>query len=48
MTRMLVHRPLIERVAAALLEKKTLGRQELDDLIGRSVDDVKVNAPLLL
>jgi hypothetical protein len=50
MTRMLVrrHRVLVERVAAALLERKTLSRQELDDLVGRSVDDVKVNAPFLL
>lgn len=49
MTRMLVrrHRVLIERVAAALLERKMLSREELDDLIGRSVDDVKVNAPFL-
>jgi ATP-dependent Zn protease len=50
MTRMLVrrHRVLIERVAAGLLDRKTLSREELDDLVGRSVDDVKVNAPFLL
>jgi hypothetical protein len=50
MTRMLVrrHRLLIERHAAALLEQKTLRREELDSLVGRSVDDVKVNAPFLL
>ena len=50
MTRMLVrrHRALIERVAAALLERRTLSREELDHLVGRSVDDVKVNAPFLL
>ena len=50
MTRMLVrrHRARIERVAAALLERKTLSREELDRLVGRSVDDVKVNAPFLL
>ena len=50
MTRMLVrrHRVMIERVAAALLESKTLNREELDGLIGRSVDDVTVNAPFLL
>jgi ATP-dependent Zn protease len=50
MTRTLVrrHRALIERVASALLERKTLSREELDGLIGRSVDDVKVNAPFLL
>jgi ATP-dependent Zn protease len=49
-TRMLVHRHrvLIERVEVALLERKTLSREELDDLVGRSVDDVKVNAPFLL
>lgn len=50
MTRVLVrrHRVQIERVAAALTERKTLSRKELDDLVGRSVDDVKVNAPFLL
>jgi ATP-dependent Zn protease len=50
MTRMLVrrHRALIERTANALLRKTTLSRQQLDRLIGRSVDDVKVNAPWLL
>ena len=49
MTQMLVrrHRLLIERVAAALLEKRTLSREELDGLTGRSVDDVEVNAPFL-
>jgi ATP-dependent Zn protease len=42
-TRRLVlrHREPIERVAAALLEKKTLSGAELDKLVGRSVDDVK-------
>lgn len=50
MTRMLVrrHRVLIERVAKALLRQTTIGGKQLDRLIGRSVDDVKVNAPLLL
>jgi hypothetical protein len=50
MTRMLVrrHRGLIERAANALLRKTTLSGQQLDKLIGRSVDDVKVNAPWLL
>ncbi len=50
MTRTLVrrHRALIERVATALIERKTLSREELDKLIGRSVDDVKINAPFLL
>jgi hypothetical protein len=49
MTRMLVrrHRALIERTANALLRKTTLSRVQLDKLIGRSVDDVKVNAPWL-
>jgi hypothetical protein len=50
MTRMLVrrHKARIECVAAALLAKTTLNAKELDKLVGRSVDDVKVNAPLLL
>jgi ATP-dependent Zn protease len=50
MTRMLVrrHRALIKRVANALLRKRTLSGEQLDKLIGRGVDDVKVNAPLLL
>jgi hypothetical protein len=50
MTRMLVrrHRALIERVANALIDKKTLTRTQLDKLVGRSVDDVKVNAPFIL
>jgi hypothetical protein len=50
MTRMLVRRhwKLIERVAKALHHNKTLSREELDKLVGRSVDDVRVNAPFLL
>ena len=50
MTRMLVrrHRVLIERTAEALLKRKTISAKELDKIIGRSVNDVKVNAPLLL
>jgi ATP-dependent Zn protease len=50
MTRMLVrrHRARIERVAKALIARKTLSRAELDKFVGRSVDDVKVNAPFLL
>jgi hypothetical protein len=50
MTRMLVrrHRILIKRVAKALLAKNSLSARELDRLIGRSVDDVTVNAPFLL
>jgi len=49
-TRMLVrrHRDKIERVAKALLAKTTLTAKEIDKLVGRSVDDVKVNAPFLL
>jgi hypothetical protein len=49
MTRMLVrrHRALIERVANTLLRKTTLSGVQLDKLIGRGVDDVKVNAPWL-
>jgi hypothetical protein len=47
MTRMLVrrHRVLIERVAKALLVRETLSGKQLDEMVGRSVDDVKVNAP---
>ena len=50
MTRTLVrrHRVRIEHVAAALIERKALSRVELDRLVGRSVDDVKVNAPFML
>ena len=50
MARMLVrrHRILIECAAKAMIKKRTLSRGELDRLIGRSVDDVKVNAPFLL
>ena len=50
MTRMLVrrHRALIKRVSNALLRKTTLSGVQLDKLIGRSVDDVRVNAPMLL
>jgi hypothetical protein len=50
MTRMLVRRQraLIERTANALLRKTTLSRIQLDKLIGRSVDDVKIKAPWLL
>jgi hypothetical protein len=50
MARMLVrrHRERIERVAMALCEHKTLSAPQLDQLVGRSVDDVKVNAPFLL
>jgi hypothetical protein len=49
MTRMLVrrHRARIERVAEALLTKRSLSAKALDKLTGRSVDDVKVNAPFL-
>jgi hypothetical protein len=50
MTRMLVrrHRARIERVAEALLARTTLSAGRLDKLVGRSVNDVKVNAPELL
>jgi ATP-dependent Zn protease len=50
MTRRLVrrHKARIERVAKALLAKTTLSAEELDKLVGRSVADVKVNAPFLL
>jgi hypothetical protein len=50
MTRMLIrrHRVLIERVAEALLVRTTLSAKQADKLVGRSVDDVRVNAPFLL
>jgi hypothetical protein len=50
MTGMLVrrHQARIRRVAQALLAKRRLSTEELDRLVGRSVADVKVNAPRLL
>jgi hypothetical protein len=42
------HRLLIERVAKTLLARTTLNRKQLDQLVGRSVDDVRMNAPYLL
>lgn len=50
MTRRLVrrHKDKIKRVAKALLAKTTLSAKQIDKLVGRSVDDVKVNAPSLL
>jgi hypothetical protein len=50
MTRMLVrrHRARIKRVAKVLLARTTLSAKAVDQLVGRSVDDVKVNAPSLL
>jgi hypothetical protein len=50
MTRQLVrrHRGLIVRVAEELLAKGKLTGRQLDKLVGRSVDDVKVNAPWIL
>jgi hypothetical protein len=47
MTRMLVrrHRARIERVADALLQHKTLSNEQLNELVGRSIDDVRVNIP---
>jgi hypothetical protein len=50
MTRMLIrrHRALIERLAKALLVRTTLSAKQVDKLVGRSVDDVKANAPFLL
>lgn len=50
MTRMLVrrHRARVERVAKALLARTTVSAKALDKLVGRSVDDVKMNAPSLL
>lgn len=50
LTRVLVrrHRARIERVAEALLTKSRLSAKQLDRLVGRSVADVRVNAPFLL
>lgn len=50
MTRMLVrrHRALIERLAAALLKKKTLSGAAIDKLIGRSINDVRPNLASVL
>ena len=47
MTKMLVrrHRVLIERVAEALLSKTTLSGSYIDELVGRSINDVKPNLP---
>jgi hypothetical protein len=44
MTRMLVrrHRATIKRIAKALIAKTTLSAEELDRLVGRSINDVKV------
>jgi hypothetical protein len=42
------HRARIERVAEALLARMTLSAKQLDKLVGRSVDDVTINAPYLL
>ena len=49
MTRMLVrrHQGRIERVATELLKQKTLSGPQLDELVGRSINDVRVNAPHL-
>jgi hypothetical protein len=50
MTRMLVRRHLvrIERVAKVMLARTTVSAKALDKMVGRSVDDVRVNAPFLL
>jgi hypothetical protein len=42
------HKERIGRVAKALLARSTLTAKQLDKLVGRCVDDVKVNAPFLL
>jgi ATP-dependent Zn protease len=49
MTRMLIrrHRDRIECTAKVLLKKTTLSGPQLDKLVGRSVNDVKVNALFL-
>ena len=50
MARMLVprHSKRIDRVANALLARTTVSAKALDKIVGRSVDDVRVNAPFLL
>jgi hypothetical protein len=50
MTRMLVrrHKARITRVAKALLSKTAFTAEQLDKLVGKSIDDVNVNAPFLL
>lgn len=50
MTRMLVrrHKKRIERVAKALLARTTVSAKALDKMVGRSIDDVRINAPFLL
>jgi hypothetical protein len=50
MTRRLVrrHRGPIRRVARALMAKTILSAEAVDKLVGRSVNDVRVNAPFLL
>jgi hypothetical protein len=50
MARMLVrrHRARIEIVASALLAERSLSCEQLDELTGRSIDDVVPNAPFLL
>jgi hypothetical protein len=49
MTRQLVrrHRLRIERVANALVVRTTVSQRALDKIVGRSVDDVRMNAPFL-
>jgi hypothetical protein len=49
MAHMLVqrHRQRIERVANELERRTTLSRTRLDRLVGRSIADVRMNAPLL-
>jgi hypothetical protein len=50
MTRALVrrHKARIERVAKTLLAMTSLSSEALDKIVGRSVDDVKPNSPLLI
>ena len=42
------HQVRVKRVARALLAKRHLCTEEIDRLVGRSIADVKVNAPFLL
>lgn len=41
------HRERVERVANALLDEGSLSSEQVDELTGRSIADVRVNAPFL-
>jgi hypothetical protein len=42
------HKASIERVAKTLLARTTVSAKALDKMVGRSIDDVRINAPFLL